>query len=194
MNTMFSEIAAAWVPDRLEQATDYLPGVAALHCRRLRRAAYGRLTSVLLEQRAEQPTIAPSMDVRRELSKVGTLRTLLLAEAVAGVVLAVVLSSLAAGVRGVEPADIGAETGVRFAASAAFVFAIAAAVAARGVRRRRSWSWTLAAILQLALALGGAAAVLAADWHPAYLASFAVAGVLMLVLSTSAVRRALGQE
>ena len=134
------------------------------------------------------------MNIPRELSKLGTLRALLLAEAVAGALLAVVLSSLAADVRGVDPADVGAETGVRFAASAAFVFAILAAVAARGVRRRRSWSWTLAAILQLALALGGGVAVLAADWHPAYLASFAVAGLLMLVLSTSAVRRALGQE
>ena len=133
------------------------------------------------------------MNIPREISTVGTLRTLLLAEAVAGVVLAVVLSSLAAGVRGVDPSDLGAETGVRFAASAAFVFAILAAVAARGVRRRRSWSWTVAAVLQLGLALGGGVAVLAADWHPAYLASFAVAGVLMLVLSTGAARRALGQ-
>ena len=134
------------------------------------------------------------MDIPRELSKVGTLRGLLLAEAVAGVVLAVVLSSLAAGVRGVNPSDLGAEAGVRFVASAAFVFAVLAAIAARGVRRRRPWSWTLAAILQLALALGGGVAVLAADWHPAYLLTFAVAGLLMLVLSTGAVRRALGQE
>ncbi len=134
------------------------------------------------------------MDIPRELSKVGTLRTLLLAEAMAGVVLAVVLSSIAAGVRGLDPTDIGAEAGVRFVASGAFIFAVLAALAARGVRRRRPWSWTLAAVLQLVLALGGGAAVLAADWHPAYLATFVMAGAVMLVLSMSSVRRELGQE
>lgn len=134
------------------------------------------------------------MNIPRELSKVGTLRALLLFEAVAGVLLTIVLSSLAAGVRGLDPADIGADAGVRFAASAAFIFAILAAIAARGVRRRRPWSWTLAAVLQLVLAIAGGMAVLAADWHPAYLATFLLAGVLMLVLSTGAVRRDLGQE
>ena len=134
------------------------------------------------------------MDMPRELSRVGTLRGLLLFEAVAGVLLTIVLSSLAAGVRGLDPAVVGADAGVRFAASAAFIFAIVAAIAARGVRRRRPWSWTVAAILQLLLALAGGVAVLVADWHPAYLATFVLAGAVMLVLSTAAVRRALGQE
>jgi hypothetical protein len=134
------------------------------------------------------------MDISQELSKIGTLRALLLLEAVLGVLLTIILSSLAVGVRGLDPADIGADAGVRFAASTAFIFALLAAIAARGVRRRRPWSWTLAAFLQLILAIAGGVAVLAADWHPAYLATFVVAAVVMLVLSSAAVRRALGQE
>jgi hypothetical protein len=36
-------------------------------------------------------------------------------------------------------------------------------------------------------------AVMTAEWHPAYLAGFAVATVLMTVLSAPSVREALGQ-
>ena len=37
-------------------------------------------------------------------------------------------------------------------------------------------------------------AILVATWHPIYLVGFALAAVVMLVLSTASVRRALGQE
>lgn len=127
-------------------------------------------------------------------SRVALLRGLMLLEAVLGVALAIVLSSVAAGVRDLDSADIGADVGVRFAAAAGFVFAILAAIAARGTRRRRPWAWTLSAFLQLALAIGTAVAVLIADWHPAYLVGFLLAAVVMLVLSMASVRRALGQE
>ncbi len=131
---------------------------------------------------------------KRRGSKAGTLRGLLLIEAMLGVGLTIILSSVAAGVRNLSPDDIGADVGVRFVAAGAFVLAALAAIAARGVRRRRSWSWTLSALIQLALAIGTGAAVLAADWHPGYLAAFLLAGLVMMVLSTASVRRALGQE
>jgi heme A synthase len=83
---------------------------------------------------------------------------------------------------------------LRFAAGFAFVFAIVATFASRGARRRRPGSWTLAAILQLILAVGTGIAILVATWHPIYLVGFALAAVVMLVLSTASVRRALGQE
>lgn len=118
----------------------------------------------------------------------------MLLEVVLGVAVAIVLSSVAAGVRDLDPADIGADVGVRFAAAASFLLGIFAAIAARGARRRRPWSWTLAALLQLALAMGTGAVVLLADWHPAYLAAFLLAAVVMAVLSSASVRRALGQE
>jgi hypothetical protein len=70
------------------------------------------------------------------------LRFLLLAEAIAGLSLAIYLSLVAGD------ASVDAETSLRFAAGGAFVFAILAAVASRGVRRRRGWAWTLSAILR----------------------------------------------
>ncbi len=118
---------------------------------------------------------------------IGVLRTLLLAEAVLGLTLAIVLSLLAGG------PGVDAETSVRFAASAAFLFAIFAAIASRGARRRRGWSWTMAAILQVLLAVGTGVAVMVAEWHPVYLAGFGLATAVMLVLSAASVRRALGQ-
>lgn len=115
------------------------------------------------------------------------LRVLLLAEAIAGLVLTIVLSRVAAG------ADADTETTLRFAASGAFLFAIFAAVASRGVRRRRGWAWTLTAVLQVVLAIGTGLTVIAATWHPAYLGGFALAAVVMGVLSAGSVRQALGQ-
>ena len=120
------------------------------------------------------------------VAMVGALRALLLGEAALGLGLAIFLSMLAA--------DAGAdENTLRFAAGGAFIFGILAAVASRGARRRRGWAWTLSVILQLLLAIGTGVAVIVATWHPAYLAGFALAAVVMLVLSTVAVRRALGQ-
>ena len=118
---------------------------------------------------------------------IGVLRALLIAEAVATLVLAIFLSLLAG-------ADAEAETSLRFAAGASFLFAIFAAVASRGARRRRAWAWTMAAILQVLLAIGTGVAVMAAEWHPAYLIGFGLAAVVMIVLSTGPVRTALGQN
>lgn len=125
----------------------------------------------------------------------GVLRGLLLGEAALGVAAAVLLSLVAAALRDVigGEAGRGAEESVRFAAGGAILFAIGAAIASRGVRRRRSWAWTLTAILQLVLAIGTGIAVMVATWHPAYLIGFGLAAVVMLVLSTAGVRRALGQ-
>lgn len=129
------------------------------------------------------------------LPLLGALRGLLLGQAILTLGLAIFLSLLAAGLRDFVGGDAGraAETTVRFAAAAAFLFAIFAAIAARGARRRRRWSWTMAAVLQLVLAIGTAAAMFAAAWHPAYLAGFALAATTMLVLSSASVRRALHQ-
>lgn len=121
---------------------------------------------------------------------VGVLCFLLLAEAAFALVLTVLLS-LVAGEQGG-----GAETSTRFAAGGTFLLAIAAYVAYRGARRRRSWSWTLSAILQLILAVGAGIAMVTAGEEavtPAYLVAFALAAGTMLLLSTSGVRRALGQ-
>jgi hypothetical protein len=125
----------------------------------------------------------------------GALRWMLLAEAAATLALAVFLSLLAAAMRDFLGGDSGraAEETLRFAAGGSFLFAIFAAVAARGVRRARRWSWTMAAMLQAILAIGTGVAVMVAEWHPAFLAGFAVAAVVMLVLSTPSVRRGLGQ-
>ena len=127
---------------------------------------------------------------------IGVLRTLLLGEAAATLALAVFLSMLAAGLRDFLGGDAGkaAEETVRFAAGGAFLFAIFAAIASRGARRRRSWAWTLAALLQVLLAIGTGVAVMAAAWHPIYLVGFGAAALVMLVLSATSVRRALGQE
>ncbi len=124
---------------------------------------------------------------------VEALRWALLLEAAAGVALAVILSLVATGIRNLNPDDIGADAGVRFAAAGAFLLTVALAIVARGVRRRRSWSWTAAAMVQVLVAIGTAAAVLIADWHPAYLIGLGVAAALLVLLSMPAVRRALGQ-
>ena len=123
---------------------------------------------------------------------IGALRTFLLAEAALALAVTVLLSMLAGGIETVV--GEGDATPARFAAGAAFVFAILAAVASRGARRRRAWAWTLSAILQLLLAIGTGVAVLTADWHPSFLVGFALATAVMVVLSTTTVRRALGQE
>jgi peptidoglycan/LPS O-acetylase OafA/YrhL len=136
---------------------------------------------------------AMSRGWRRRASTLDLLRAVLLAQAAGGVVIAILLSLVATGLRDLSPDDVGADTGVRFVAAGAFVVGIAAAIAARGVRRRRAWSWMLAVLVQLALAFGTAAAVLLADWHPGYLLGFVVAALAMVVLSAAPVRRGLGQ-
>ena len=138
-----------------------------------------------------QPTAVPAAlpgATNARVPIIGVLRGLLLGEAALGLAVAILLS-IVAGQTGGE-----AENTIRFVAGGAFLFAIGAAVASRGARRRRGWAWTLAALLQLALAIGTGIAVIVATWHPAYLAGFVLAAVVMLVLSTAAVRRALGQE
>jgi hypothetical protein len=136
---------------------------------------------------------APADD---RIPMVGLLRGLLLGEAVLGIAVAVFLSVLAVALRDFIGGDAGlsAEENVRFAAGGAFLFAIAAAVASRGARRRRRWAWTLSVLLQLILGVGTGLAIMLAAWHPAYLLGFVLAAVVMVVLSTSSVRRALGQE
>jgi hypothetical protein len=89
--------------------------------------------------------------------------------------------------------DTAAEEPLRFAAGGAFLFAIFALFASRGARRRRPWAWTLSAMLQVVAAVATGAAVLVAEWHPLYLVGFGLAAVVMLLLSTTSVRRALGQ-
>lgn len=126
---------------------------------------------------------------------IGLLRALLLGEMLGAIVLTILLSMLAAGLRDFLGGDAGiaAEERVRFAAGGTFVFAILAAFASRGARRRRPWAWTLAAVLQVMLAVGTGAAIFIATWTPLYLVGFAFAIAVMLVLSTASVRRALGQ-
>jgi hypothetical protein len=137
----------------------------------------------------------PSASGAPRVWSIGLLRGLLLTEAGLALVLAIGLSMLASALGssiGGEPGQV-AEQNVRFAAGAAIVFAILAALASRGARRRRGWSWTLAALLQLILAIGTGIAIMTATWHPAYLIGFAIAGIVMLVLSTTSVRQGLGQ-
>lgn len=133
---------------------------------------------------------APATAAAR-LPMIGLLRVLLLTEAAAGLAMAVFLSLLADAVA--TQSGIADETNVRFAAGGAFLFALFAAIASRGARRRRGWAWTMAAILQVLLAIGTGIAIMVAEWHPAYLAGFALASAVMLVLSVASVRRALGQ-
>ncbi len=123
---------------------------------------------------------------------VGALRALLWAEAIGGLLLAIFLS-MAASTLGARD-GIAAEEPMRFAAGGAFILAILALVASRGARKRRPWGWTLAAILQVIIAVATGVAVLVAEWHPLYLIGFGLAATVMLLLSTTAVRRALGQE
>ena len=140
------------------------------------------------------PVVGPMPGSR--VAMVGVLRAFLLGEAAAGLILAIFLSLLAGGQTDFVGGDAGraAEETLRFAAGGAFIFAIAAAVASRGARRRRPWAWTLAAILQVIVAVVTGAAVMIAEWHPVFLVGFGLAAVVMLVLSTASVRRALGQE
>jgi len=137
-----------------------------------------------------------AVDTNARMPMVGLLRGLLIGEAVASLALSIFLSMVAAGLRDFLGGDAGraAEETVRFAAGGAFLFAVFAAIASRGARRRRAWSWTLAAMLQVILAIGTGAAVMVVDWHPVYLVGFSAAALVMLVLSTTSVRRALGQE
>ena len=48
-------------------------------------------------------------------------------------------------------------------------------------------------MLQVVIAVATGIAVLNVEWHPIYLVPFAAAALVMLVLSTTSVRRALGQ-
>jgi hypothetical protein len=129
---------------------------------------------------------------------VTALCVLLLAEAAFALTVTILLSLLAGEQRGTIGGEegIAAENATRFAAGGAILFAIAAYVAFRGARRRRAWSWTLSAVLQLILAVVAGIAMISAGASgaiPAYLIAFALAAVTMLLLSTSQVRRALGQ-
>ena len=139
------------------------------------------------------PAVSPASDSR--VAMIGVLRALLLGEAAAGLVMAIFLSLLAGGQTEFIGGDSGraAEETLRFAAGGAFLFAIFAAVASRGARRRRPWAWTLAAILQVIVAVATGAAVMIAEWHPLFLVGFGLAAIVMFVLSTASVRRALGQ-
>jgi hypothetical protein len=139
-------------------------------------------------------TAAPPAPATTEIPRepmVGVLRALLLAEAAGGLVLSIVLT-MAASLIG---ADQGPDAAVplQFAAAGAFVLGVFAAIASRGARRRRSWSWTLAAMLQVVIAVATGITIFNLEWHLLYLVPFAAAALVMLVLSTSSVRRALGQ-
>jgi putative flippase GtrA len=144
---------------------------------------------------AALPPVSPAQSTPR-VPAIGLLRALLLGEALLGLLAAIVLSMVASALGDSLGGEAGrsAEQTVRFAAGFSFLWAILAAFASRGARRRRGFSWTLAALLQLALAIGTGIAILVATWHPAYLLGFALATVVMLVLSAPSVRRALGQE
>ena len=135
------------------------------------------------------PSAGSTPDAR--VPMVGVLRALLIGEALAGLVVAIFLS-LGASVIGAEQGP-DAEVPVRFAAGGALLLGIFALIASRGARRRRSWAWTMAAMLQVIIAVATGIAVLTVEWHPIYLAAFAATVVVMLVLSTTSVRRALGQ-
>jgi hypothetical protein len=135
------------------------------------------------------PAAGPTAGTRTPM--VNVLRLLLLAEAAGALVLTIFLSMAASAIGASEGPD--AEVPMRFAAGGAFLVAILAAVASRGARRRRSWSWTLAAVLQVLIAVSAGIAVLNVEWHPLYLVPFGAAALVMLALSSSSVRRALGQ-
>ena len=145
-----------------------------------------------------QPAVAPvpPMTATERVPLLGVLRALLIGEAVLGLGLTIFLSLVAATLGDATGGDEGLaiEERLRFAAGGAIVFAIAALIASRGARRRRPWAWTLAALLQLVLAIGTGVAILVAGWYPVELVGFGLAIVVMFVLSTSSVRRALGQE
>jgi len=141
------------------------------------------------------PSTPTSADGATQAPMIGILRALLLLEAAGGLVVAILLSLIAGQLEstGAE-GDLDRAITIRFAAAAAFFFGLFAAIASRGARRRRGWAWTMAAILQVLLAIGVGVAIFVAEWEPYYLGGFAPAVLVMLVLSTSAVRRALGQD
>ncbi len=142
---------------------------------------------------AVDTTAVPAPAGTASVPMIGALRVLLLAEAVGGLVLAILLSMIAGRVAPDPDGGRSTEELIRFAAGGAFILAILAAFASRGARRRRPSAWTLAAILQVLAAVGIGIAVIVAEWHPLYLVGFAATAVVMLVLSTASVRRALGQ-
>jgi hypothetical protein len=144
-----------------------------------------------LTRMTAQTAASPAPTTQAREPMVGVLRGLLLAEAAGGLVLTILLSMAASLVGAEQGAD--AAVPLQFAAGGAFLLGILAAIASRGARRRRSWSWTLAAMLQVVIAVATGIAVLSVEWHPIYLVPFAAAALVMLVLSTSSVRRALGQ-
>lgn len=133
---------------------------------------------------------APTTEIPRE-PMVGVLRALLLTEAAGGLVLSIFLTMAASMIGPDQGPD--AAVPLQFAAAGAFVLGVFAAIASRGARRRRSWSWTLAAMLQVVIAVATGVTIFNLEWHPIYLVPFAAAALVMLVLSTSSVRRALGQ-
>lgn len=147
--------------------------------------------ATLRAMNAPTPAVSASTSPRVHGSgAVTALSVLLLAEAAFALAVTIFLSLVAGEQSG------GAETSTRFAAGGAFLFAIAAYVAFRGARRRRSWSWTLGAVLQLLLAIAAGIAMVTAGEAgatAAHLVAFALAAGTMVLLSTSAVRRALGQ-
>jgi hypothetical protein len=142
-------------------------------------------------QTAVPPAPTTTTETPRE-PMVGALRALLLAEAAGGLVLSIVLT-MAASMIGPENGP-DASVPLQFAAAGAFLLGLLAAIASRGARRRRSWSWTLAAMLQVVIAVATGITIFNLEWHPIYLVPFAAAALVMLVLSTSSVRRALGQS
>lgn len=135
------------------------------------------------------PTAAPAPDTR--VPMIGVLRTLLIGEAIGGLVVAIFLSMSAAAIG--ERSGPDAEVPLRFAAGGAVILGIFALIASRGARRRRRWAWTMAAMIQVIVALAAGIAVFIAEWHPVYLVAFGAAVAVMLVLSNASVRRALGQ-
>jgi peptidoglycan/LPS O-acetylase OafA/YrhL len=126
---------------------------------------------------------------------IGVLRFFLLAEAAGALALAIFLSLLAGAQAEFVGGDAARSTeeALRFAAGGAVLFGILAAVASRGARRRRPSAWTLAAMLQVVVAVATGVAVLVTEWHPLFLVGFAIAAIVMFVLSAASVRRALGQ-
>ena len=140
-------------------------------------------------------TAAPPAPTTTETPRermVGVLRALLLTEAAGGQVLAILLSMAASHVGADQGPD--AEVPLHFAAAGAFQLGVFDAIASRGARRRRSGSWTLAAMLQVVIAVATGITIFSLEWHPLDLVPFAAAALVMLVLSTSSVRRALGQS
>jgi hypothetical protein len=148
---------------------------------------------------ARTPVVSAATTPRAQgAGAVTALSILLLAEAAFALAVTILLSLLAGEQRGSIGGEegIAAENATRFAAGGAILFAIAAYVAFRGARRRRSWSWTLSAVLQLVLAVAAGIAMVAAGASGAtagYLVAFGLAAVTMILLSTTQVRRALGQ-